>query len=58
MPHVNSQPYASTSTIWSAWDNETGYSSDGFAFLLGMLNGAYSVGTPDVVTHLAEEVPK
>jgi hypothetical protein len=23
-----------------------------------MLNGAFAVGTPDVITHLAEEVPK
>lgn len=58
MPYVNSQPYASSSTIWSSWDNETGYSSDGLVFLLGMLNGAYAIGAPDVVTHLAEEVPK
>ncbi|KAG7001342.1 hypothetical protein G7Y79_00032g066950 [Physcia stellaris] len=32
--------------------------SDAFVFLLGMLNGAFSVGSPDVVTHLAEEIPK
>ena len=35
-----------------------GYTSSGFVFLLGMLNGAFSVGTPDLVTHLAEEVPQ
>lgn len=58
MPYVNSQPYASSSTIWSTWDNETGYSSDGLVFVLGMLNGAFAIGCPDVVTHLAEEVPK
>ncbi|KAL8830799.1 MAG: hypothetical protein Q9191_001229 [Dirinaria sp. TL-2023a] len=39
MPYVNSQPYASSSTIWSKWDNQTGYSSDGLVFVLGMLNG-------------------
>ncbi|KAL8726165.1 MAG: hypothetical protein Q9166_006882 [cf. Caloplaca sp. 2 TL-2023] len=57
MPHVNNQPYASNFSVWRDWQNQTGYSSSGFAFLLGMLNGAYSVGTPDLVTHLAEEVP-
>ncbi|KAL8722866.1 MAG: hypothetical protein Q9225_000699 [Loekoesia sp. 1 TL-2023] len=57
MPHVNHQAYSSNFSIWSDWENQTGYSSSGFAFLLGMLNGAYSVGTPDVITHLAEEVP-
>ncbi|KAL9004728.1 MAG: hypothetical protein Q9188_002455 [Gyalolechia gomerana] len=57
MPHVNDRPYASNYSIWSDWQNTTGWSSSGFAFLLGMLNGAYAVGTPDLVTHLAEEVP-
>ena len=58
MPHVNNQPYASNYSVWGAWQNQTGYTSNGFVFLLGMLNGAYSVGTPDLVTHLAEEVPQ
>ncbi|KAL8949946.1 MAG: hypothetical protein Q9222_003978 [Ikaeria aurantiellina] len=57
LPHVNHQAYASNATVWKDWNNETGYSSDGFAFLLGMLNGVFAVGTPDLVTHLAEEVP-
>ncbi|KAL9596654.1 MAG: hypothetical protein Q9219_005649 [cf. Caloplaca sp. 3 TL-2023] len=57
MPHVNSQPYSTSFAVWSNWENQTGWSSSGFAFLLGMLNGAYSIGTPDLVTHLAEEVP-
>lgn len=58
MPKSNGVPYASTYSMWSDWQNSTGYSSNGFVFMLGMLNGAYSVGTPDVVTHLAEEVPQ
>ena len=58
MPFINSTPYASSTKVWATWDNQTGYKSDGFAFLLGMLNGAFAVGTPDLVTHLAEEVPK
>lgn len=50
--------HATNAFVWSEWTNTTGYSSNGFVFLLGMLNGAYSVGTPDVVTHLAEEIPQ
>ncbi|KAL8853743.1 MAG: hypothetical protein Q9221_001386 [Calogaya cf. arnoldii] len=57
MPHVNGQLYATNYSVWRGWQNQTGYSSSGFAFLAGMLNGAYSVGTPDLVIHLAEEVP-
>ncbi|KAL8998760.1 MAG: hypothetical protein Q9169_002210 [Polycauliona sp. 2 TL-2023] len=56
MPHVNQRPYATNFSVWGDWQNVTGYPS-GFAFLAGMLNGAYSVGTPDLATHLAEEVP-
>ncbi|KAJ7798090.1 choline transport protein [Mycena olivaceomarginata] len=29
----------------------------GVAFLTGMLNGAFAIGTPDSVTHMAEELP-
>ncbi len=58
MPHVNQRPYATNFSVWGDWQNQTGYSSSGFAFLAGMLNGAYAVGTPDLVTHLAEEVPQ
>ena len=58
MPKANGTPYASTYSVWEDWQNSTGYTSSGFVFLLGMLNGAFSVGTPDLVTHLAEEVPQ
>jgi len=58
LPHVNGTGYASNAFVWSEWVNNTGYKSDGFVFLLGMLNGAYAVGTPDCVTHLAEEIPR
>lgn len=50
MPHVNGTPYASNSFVWSEWANNTGYSSDGFAFLLGMLNGAFAVGKRTIPT--------
>ena len=48
--------HASSASVWSAWDNATGWPS-GFAFLAGVLNGAFTIGTPDAVTHMAEEVP-
>lgn len=57
MPQVNQQPYATNYSVWRDWQNATGYPS-GFAFLAGMLNGAYAVGTCDLLTHLAEEVPQ
>ncbi|EED22181.1 choline transport protein, putative [Talaromyces stipitatus ATCC 10500] len=57
MPHINGLPYASNEFVWASWTSSTGYSSQGFVFVAGMLNGAYSVGTPDVTSHLAEEIP-
>ncbi|PTU22950.1 hypothetical protein P175DRAFT_0474634 [Aspergillus ochraceoroseus IBT 24754] len=58
MPHVNGMPYATDEEVWRTWTNSTGYSSNGFVFVAGMLNGAYSVGTPDCSSHLAEEIPQ
>jgi amino acid transporter len=57
MPHQTGSAYASSSFIWTEWSNQTGYTSNGFVFMAGMLNGAYAVGTPDCVSHLAEEIP-
>lgn len=57
MPSQNGSGYASNNFVWSEWQNDTGYSSNGFVFLAGMLNGAFAVGTPDCVTHMAEEIP-
>ncbi|KAF2859427.1 amino acid transporter [Piedraia hortae CBS 480.64] len=48
--------HASSSVVWKEWKADLGY-PDGFVFISGMLNGAYSVGTPDCTTHLAEEIP-
>lgn len=56
MPHVNGRGYASNEFVWKTWNNQLGYSSDGFTFLMGMLNGAFAVGLPDCVTHMAEEI--
>ncbi|KAJ5780023.1 SNF2-related protein [Penicillium paradoxum] len=58
MPHVNGTGYATNKLVWETWENGTGYKQEGFVFVAGMLNGAYSVGTPDCSTHLAEEIPK
>lgn len=49
-------PSASSSFVWTEWSADIGY-PDGFVFIAGMLNGAYSVGCPDIVSHLAEEIP-
>lgn len=58
MPHVNGQPYQSNEAVWRTWTNGTSYTQQGFVFVMGMLNGAYSVGTPDCSSHLAEEIPQ
>ncbi|KAJ6137154.1 SNF2-related protein [Penicillium samsonianum] len=58
MPHVTGSGYAPDKLVWATWENGTGYSQQGFVFVAGMLNGAYSVGTPDCSSHLAEEIPK
>lgn len=42
--------------IWSEENNVTGWPA-GMAFLIGVLNGAFAIGTPDAVTHMAEELP-
>ncbi|KAF4547639.1 Amino acid permease-like protein 21 [Elsinoe fawcettii] len=49
--------HASHSFVWADWSNLTGWSSDGFVFLAGTLNGAWAIGTLDAVTHVAEEMP-
>ena len=58
MPGRDGRPgHASNAFVWTEWTAEgLGYPA-GFVFVAGMLNGAYSVGTPDVTTHLAEEIP-
>lgn len=48
--------HATSDFVWRDWSNETGWSG-GVAFLTGVLNGAFTIGTPDAVTHMAEEMP-
>ncbi|KAL2070513.1 hypothetical protein VTL71DRAFT_13539 [Oculimacula yallundae] len=57
LPHTAGTGYATSSFVWAEWSNQTGYTSNGFVFCAGMLNGAFAVGTPDCVSHLAEEIP-
>lgn len=56
MPGINGTPRATNHFVWSEWSADIGY-PNGFVFVTGMLNGAFSVGVPDVVSHLAEEIP-
>ncbi|EIN09297.1 hypothetical protein PUNSTDRAFT_120583 [Punctularia strigosozonata HHB-11173 SS5] len=53
---VMAPKHASNSFVWTRWSNVTGW-PDGVAFIAGMLNGAFTIGTPDAVTHMAEEMP-
>lgn len=45
--------------VWASFDenNYTGWPG-GVAFLTGVLNGAFTIGTPDAITHMAEELPQ
>ena len=56
MPSTNGYGYASNSFVWTDFENLTGWSSNGLVFVMGILNGAYAIGTPCAATHLAEEV--
>lgn len=58
MPGQGGRPeHASNAFVWKYWVADLGY-PNGFVFLGGMLNGAYAIGTPDLVCHLAEEIPQ
>ena len=39
MPSTKGSDYAYSSFVWKDWNNQTGWSSNGFVFLAGMLNG-------------------
>lgn len=47
--------HASNADVWVKYSNNTGGWSDGICFLMGLLNAAFAVGTPDCISHLAEE---
>jgi choline transport protein len=59
IPGTNSHPpHANSEFVWYTWSADLGYESAGFIFVMGMLNGAYAVGTPDCLSHIAEEIPQ
>jgi len=50
MPSRSGGPgHASHAFVWKEWSADIGY-PNGFVFAAGMLNGAFSVGTPDTTT--------
>ncbi|KAF2153141.1 amino acid transporter [Myriangium duriaei CBS 260.36] len=56
MPSTTGSGHATSAQVWRDFPNSTGWPS-GFAFLTGMLNGAFGTGAPDIVSHIAEEIP-
>ncbi|KAF7556594.1 hypothetical protein G7Z17_g1296 [Cylindrodendrum hubeiense] len=57
MPGRGGRPgHATSAFVWTEWTADIGY-PNGFVFVAGMLNGAFSVGPVDATTHLAEEIP-
>jgi choline transport protein len=48
--------HSSNRFVWTDFENNTGW-SPGVAFLTDVPNGAFTIGTPDAVTHMAEELP-
>ncbi|KAJ9132970.1 Choline transporter [Pleurostoma richardsiae] len=51
--------HASNHFVWGSFheNNLTGW-SDGMSFLLAVLASAFTIGTPDAITHMAEELPR
>ncbi|ODV98316.1 hypothetical protein PACTADRAFT_48100 [Pachysolen tannophilus NRRL Y-2460] len=47
--------YQSASFVFSEFDNATGWSSSGIAFIVGLINPAWSFSCLDSATHMAEE---
>lgn len=52
-----SHRYPPASQIFGDATNSTGWSSDGFAFLLAIANAVYSFLGTDAAAHLCEEIP-
>ncbi|KAI1073148.1 hypothetical protein LB507_009106 [Fusarium sp. FIESC RH6] len=50
------EKHASSDFVWNSFgeNNLTGW-NDGVAFMVGILNGAFTIGTLDAITHMAEE---
>jgi choline transport protein len=50
--------HASGQFVFAKFVNETGYESDGMAFIVGLINPNWIFACLDSATHLAEEVPR
>ncbi|KAJ5633656.1 hypothetical protein N7528_001498 [Penicillium herquei] len=48
--------HSTSSFVWTKYTNSTGW-PDGMSFILGLVAPAFSIGTIDSSTHMAEEVP-
>lgn len=57
MVNTEGRSSASSHDVWGSWEADIGY-PNGFVFTIGMLNGAFAMGTPDAAVHLAEEIPR
>lgn len=55
---VRTSPKQSARVVFLDFVNETGWSSDGFVFLLGLLPGITAINGFDSSTHLAHELPR
>ena len=49
------QPKQSSYSVWHNFINDTGWHSNGFVFLLGLINPTYGFGGLDGAVHLAED---
>ena len=49
------QPKQSSYSVWHDFINDTGWHSNGFVFLLGLINPTYGFGGLDGAVHLAED---
>ena len=49
------QPKQSSYAVWHNLINDTGWDSNGFVFLLGLINPTYGFGGLDGAVHLAED---
>lgn len=57
LPGQTGAGYASNTSVWTWWQNRTGWSSNGLVFVIGILNEVYAVGMHDGVYHLCEDIP-
>lgn len=52
---VLAEPKQSSYQVWHSFINDTGWSSNGLVFLLGLINPTYGFGGLDGAVHLAED---